>query len=103
MDVCHVIYQECAFIDSLATDLNIIRDAAAKQGEVVNNSQGLADDAFHDGHLILPCGYWDRGETLADWFRRSCIGVSGNKVSDFDSGFVLPYIIGAEIKESPTS
>ena len=103
MDICHVINQECAFIDSLATDLNIIGDAAAKQGEVVNNSHGLADDAFYEGHLILPCGYWDRGETLADWFRRSCIGVSDNKVSDFDSGFVLPFVIGAEIKESPTS
>jgi hypothetical protein len=101
MNISDIIRHECAFVDSLVTDMNVIGKVAAKKGTVVDNAESLADDALCDRHFVLPCGYWDRRETSADWLGRGRIGVGSYEISNFDNGFVFPHTIGAEIKKNP--
>src|SRR5882762_3146489 len=69
MDVPKSICHERAFIDGLAGNLKIICEVTAQSCAIRDQAEGLADDTFDDGHLVLPCGYWNRGEAAMVWFR----------------------------------
>lgn len=100
MDVPEIVRHECTFIDGLASNSEVIYKVSAENGAVVDNAERLASYAFNNGHLVLPCGHWDRRETLVDWFVGVC-GIRIEEILDFGSGFDFPLFVDAQLNESP--
>jgi hypothetical protein len=100
MDIPEVIRHERAFIDSLASNSEVICKVSAESGAVADSAERLASYTFNDGHFVLPCGHRDRGEPFVNWF----VGVRGirsEEILDFGSGFVFPLVVDAQLNESP--
>jgi hypothetical protein len=101
MDVPEIIRHECAFINGLVSNSEIVDKVSAEDGAGADGAERLADDTFYNGHLVLPGGHWDRGETLMDWFAGGCVGIGGEETLDFGDSLVFPRVVGTQLNESP--
>ena|ERR1700689_2203420 len=102
MDASKTICHECAFVDSLVTNLKAISKCTAESGDIVDTTDGLTDDPLSYGHLIIPYRHWDHGKLLVYWLGAVHVGIHGNEILNFGDNFVFPCFAGAKVKENPT-